>query len=158
MFTKVSTTRILIKYRPCILVGQETWRGLEGLSVRTMWGVEASTMTAVWDVVVGQGLLTVALLDVYPLAVAFWNLVCGAVTSGWVQFDISKCTGIFTMYKNSNINVASQILRFWLFSKNALCKLNALPWYKLCHPTAFGIIMFLGCPPAVKPQFFTAAN
>lgn len=64
------------------MVLQETRCGLEGLSVRAVLGVKANTMAVIWDVVVGQGLLTVALLDVYPLAMAIWDVVC----VGWWAF------------------------------------------------------------------------
>jgi hypothetical protein len=53
---------------------QETARGEENLRFRTLLGAKGR-LAAVWDMAIGQGLLTVVFLDVYPIAMAVLDMV-----------------------------------------------------------------------------------
>jgi hypothetical protein len=53
---------------------QETARGEENLRFRTLLGAKGR-LAALWDMVIGQGLLTVICMDVYPIAMAVLDMV-----------------------------------------------------------------------------------
>jgi hypothetical protein len=56
-------------------VHQETARGDENLRFRSLFGTKGR-ISAVWDIAIGQGLLTFFFLDVYPIAMAIVVTVC----------------------------------------------------------------------------------